>query len=126
MNRLKIAICILIVLVVFSTFSLFTIHMVLGKTTDSLNEILSLVEQGNNDTAMQLILQTNEKWKAVEHFLTALTRHELIDAITMGFAKLAPYLNAQEYGNFIAQVEYIKSTIEITVASEYPHIYNIF
>lgn len=103
MKRLKVA----IVLMIFIPALIFTCHFYLKHTTGEMSEELvhtqSLLQNGKKEEAAKQLAAFHNQWEKNKSIMSMFIRHSELDTVNLSAAKLKPYLEEDETGDFLAE-----------------------
>ncbi|MGL5973373.1 MAG: DUF4363 family protein [Oscillospiraceae bacterium] len=119
MKSLYISITIIILVFIFSIYSLFTLY----EHKDSLMDIIDDIEISiNNDDfkSQHKIIKLQNKWIEVEKWLTSITDHKMLDSIDESVASLMPLYEHQEKAELLSNISILKAKINKMVLDETP------
>lgn len=125
MKRLKMAIALLILIPAL----IFMCHIYLKNVTDSMGEVLYYAEQdlqqGKNKEAANQLAAFNNKWEHNKGILATFIKHSELDTVNLAVAKLKPYLNDGDKGEFCAESEALRVQLHHIWESEKFSIDNV-
>lgn len=102
----------------------------LDKTSQNLNEILSIVEdnikKGEWEKAKRYIEKAEKEWKKIDKKWALIVEHREIDEIEINIEKLKSYINTKNKDLSMAQLKTVKMLFKHIPQNEKPTIENIF
>ena len=111
MKRVKIAIAFLVLIPVL----IFSMHIYLRRVTrdmsDTLAQAQTLMDEGKNKEAAKQVAALNAKWDHNKNFLATFIKHSELDTINLSSARLIPFINNDETGDFDAESESLQIQI---------------
>ncbi|HHW57501.1 MAG TPA: DUF4363 family protein [Clostridia bacterium] len=102
----------------------------LDKTSENLNETLSIVEgnikKGDWEKAKQYIEKVEKQWKKIDKKWALIIEHREIDEIEMNMEKLKSYIETKNKDLSMAQLKTVKMLLKYIPQNEKPTLENIF
>lgn len=111
MKRVKIAIAFLVLIPVL----IFSVHIYLRRVTQDMSGTLAqaqtLMDEGKNKEAAKQVAAFNTKWGHNKNFLATFIKHSELDTVNLSSAKLIPFINNDDTGDFDAESESLQIQI---------------
>ncbi len=125
MRRFKISVAILITILCLLIGWLFYLDYQKNYLVSLTEKAMFAAQNDNNDDTVLYIGKIREAWSDLEPILIVMTRHQHLEAIELAVISLEEYYRTEEEGEFTANLEEIKSSIEHIYRTEFPHLYNL-
>ena len=126
MKRVVFAAVLLVFLLGFNTFCLFTIGKVKNEATGKLETLYENLETGSDEKNAQECEKFAEYWISKQCVLCLIARHDLLNQITTSVSRFVPLAKYGEKGELSAEILHSKILIEEIWDSERPFLRNIF
>lgn len=126
MKRVVFAATLLVFLLGFNTFCLFTIGKVKNEATGRLETLYENLENGSDEKNAQECEKFAEYWISKQRVLCLIARHDLLNQITTSVSRFVPLAKYGEKGELSAEILHSKILIEEIWDSERPFLRNIF
>lgn len=125
MNRIKIAVVILIVSVVLSTISLFFIHESCGTLIEKLDMVIKNTNQESLMIAAEDLQSCVDYFEKIKPFLNALVGQGEAIEIRGDLNKAIFFINARDYESAILHLQECKTDLNKIIVSSTPSISTI-
>lgn len=125
MKRLISAFGILIIILIFSAFSLFHIINAGSQTISYISEIEDKLANQEYQKVNETIEDLQKYWKKEELVLSLACRNNEVDEISAAIAQLSGFSNDNEYGDIHALLNMIRFKVQHLIESEFPSLFNI-
>lgn len=126
MKRVVFAAVLIVVLLSFNTFCLFTIGKIKNEATGKLDELYEHAFSENSGKIAAECKEFTEYWLSEHHTLCLIVRHDLLDQVTISVSRFVPLAKFGENGELSAEILRSKILIEEIWDSERPLLRNIF
>ena len=126
MKRVVFAAVLIVVLLSFNTFCLFTIGKIKNEATEKLEELYEHACFESPDKLAAKCEKFTEYWLSEHHTLCLIVRHDLLDQVTISVSRFVPLAKFGETGELSAEILRSKILIEEIWDSERPLLRNIF
>ena len=126
MKRVVFAAVLIVVLLSFNTFCLFTIGKIKNEATGKLEELYEHACFESPDKLAAKCEEFTEYWLSEHHTLCLIVRHDLLDQVTISVSRFVPLAKFGETGELSAEILRSKILIEEIWDSERPLLRNIF
>ena len=126
MKRVVFAAVLIVVLLSFNTFCLFTIGKIKNEATIKLEELYEHAFSENAEKIAEECEKFTEYWLSEHHTLCLIVRHDLLDQVTISVSRFVPLAKFGETGELSAEILRSKILIEEIWDSERPLLRNIF
>ena len=126
MKRVVFAAVLIVVLISFNTFCLFTIGKIKNEATIKLEELYEHAFSENAEKIAEECEKFTEYWLSEHHTLCLIVRHDLLDQVTVSVSRFVPLAKFGETGELSAEILRSKILIEEIWDSERPLLRNIF
>ncbi|MBQ7783967.1 MAG: DUF4363 family protein [Oscillospiraceae bacterium] len=124
MKRLKISAVLLIIIMLYSTGSLFILKNQNDKLKERVQLVQSAYEEGDTKKALELSNSLNDYWHEYERLVTMIVRDEALSTLNISMAKITPFVS-NENAELIAELQSIYHQIDQIYEEEFPCWYNI-
>lgn len=125
MNRLWIAIVMLIFAGIFSGCELYAVNSSTENYTSELENISKLMNEENFEEAATLSEMLLRKWRETAKHLDKYLYHDYVDEITEEIAALPVLARSEDNEATLSQVEQIKIQLASLKESELPYMHNV-
>ena len=125
MKRVIFAASLLLALICFNFFCLFSVMKIEDKITGKLDRIHSSIMEGDSAKTAEECEKFTEFWLSEHHVLCLIVRHDLIDQITISVSSFVPLSRFENFGELASEIAECKILIEEIRDSEIPYIRNI-
>ena len=125
MKRVIFAASLLLALICFNFFCLFSVMKIEDKITGRLDKIHSSLMEGDPAKTAEECENFTEFWLSEHHVLCLIVRHDLIDQITISVSSFVPLAKFENFGELASEIAECKILIEEIRDSEIPYIRNI-
>ncbi len=126
MKRVVFAAVLIVVLLSFNAFCLFTIGKIKNEATIKLEELYEHTCFESPDKLAAKCEKFTEYWLSEHHTLCLIVRHDLLDQVTISVSRFVPLAKFGETGELSAEILRSKILIEEIWDSERPLLRNIF
>ena len=126
MKRVVFAAVLIVVLLSFNTFCLFTIGKIKNEAAGKLEELYEHACFESPDKLAAECEKFTEYWLSEHHTLCLIVRHDLLDQVTISVSRFVPLAKFGETGELSAEILRSKILIEEIWDSERPLLRNIF
>lgn len=126
MKRVVFAAALLVLLISFNFFCLFSVEKIKNETTEKLGELYLCVKGENPLKTASECEKFTEYWLSRHHILCLIVRHDLLDQITISVSRLVPLSEFGETGELASEINRCRFLIEEIWDSERPLFRNIF
>lgn len=124
MRRVKIAACLLIIIVIYSVSSLFLLRYCNGQLRERIENIQRVYESGDRDKALELSEELGSYWHEYEKTVTMLVHDEALEEVNSSIARITPFIS-NENPELMAEIQSIYNRIDRIYEEEFPMWYNI-
>lgn len=125
MNRIGIAIAMVIIAGLICGFEIFTVSQSAADYTKELEAVNQLINEENFEDAKGLSAELLDNWKKSAKHLDKYLYHDYIDRITEEMSTLPVYAANKDKIAVKAQIEDIKIQLTSLKESELPYLHNI-
>lgn len=125
MKRVVFAVTLLVLVIAFNCFCLFTITKTKDEATEKLIFLEYTVSVGNAEKTALECEKFSEYWLSAHHTLGRIVRHELLDQATASAARFVPLAKYGEYGELASEISKCRLLLEEIWDSERPLLRNI-
>ena len=126
MKRVVFAAILIVVLLSFNTFCLFTIGKIKNEATIKLEELYEHACFESPDKLAAECEKFTEYWLSEHHTLCLIVRHDLLDQVTISVSRFVPLAKFGETGKLASEINRCRVLIEEIRDSERPLLRNIF
>lgn len=126
MKRVVFAAVLIVVLLGFNAFCLFTIGRIKNESTEKLDKLYEHVASGSNEKIAEECESFTKYWLSEHHVLCLIVRHDLLDQVTISVSRFVPLAKYGEKGELSAEILRSKILIEEIWDTERPLLRNIF
>lgn len=124
MRRVKIAACLLVLIVIYSVASLFMLKFYNGQLRGRLENIQAAYESGDKSKAMELSNELNVYWHEYEKAVTILVHDESLEEVNSSIARITPFIS-NDNSELIAEMQSVYNRLDRIYEEEFPTWYNI-
>lgn len=124
MRRVKIAACLLIIIVIYSVSSLLLLRYCNGQLRDRIENIQRVYESGDRAGALELSEELSSYWHEYEKTVTMLVHDEALEEVNSSIARITPFIS-NENPELMAEIQSIYNRIDRIYEEEFPVWYNI-
>ena len=125
MNRFAIAVTMILIAGIICGCELFTVNTSVDNSKNSLDKVVTLIEEENYNEASELSEKILKDWSKTARQLDKYLYHDYIDNITEEIAALPVYAKTKDKTAVNAQVAEIKIQLTSLKESELPYMHNI-
>lgn len=125
MNRFAIAVTMILIAGIICGCELFTVNTIVDNSKNSLDKVVTLIEEENYNEASELSEKILKDWSKTARQLDKYLYHDYIDNITEEIATLPIYAKTKDKTAVNAQVAEIKIQLTSLKESELPYMHNI-
>ena len=125
MKRVVFAASLLLALICFNFFCLFSVSNIKEKTTEKLDGIHAALLTGDADKTALECEKFTKFWLSEHHILCLIVRHDLIDQITLSVSSFVSLAKFENFGDLASEIAECKLLIEEIWDSEIPYLRNI-
>ena len=125
MNRVKIAVFILVISVLLSVASLIFIQTTCEKMTDKLDSVISGIAQSNINDAVTRLDDSIEYFEKIKPFLNLIVGQGETIEIRSNLNKAIFFVNMKDYESAILHLEECKTDLNRIIVSSIPSISTI-
>ncbi len=126
MKRVVFASVLMLILLAFNVFCLFTIGKIKTEATEKLDFLYEVAASGNSGKIAEECEKFTGYWLSEHHVLCLIVRHDLLDQVTIAVSRFVPLAEYGETGELSAEILRSKILIEEIWDSERPLLRNIF
>jgi len=126
MKRVVFASVLMLILLAFNVFCLFTIGRIKNEATEKLDSLYEVAASGNSEKIAEECEKFTGYWLSEHHVLCLIVRHDLLDQVTIAVSRFVPLAEYGETGELSAEILRSKILIEEIWDSERPLLRNIF
>ncbi|MCM1523520.1 MAG: DUF4363 family protein [Ruminococcus sp.] len=124
MIRVKIAVTLIALILIYSVSSLFLLGSENGKLKSRIELIQQTYESGDTDGALKLSNELNDYWHIYEKKVTMIIHDDALAPLNISVAKITPFIS-NENAELIAEIQSIYHQIDQIYEEEFPSWYNI-
>ena len=125
MKRVVFAAVLIVVLLSFNTFCLFTIGKIKNEATIKLEELYEHACFESPDKLTAKCEKFTEYWLSEHHTLCLIVRHDLLDQVTISVSRFVPLAKFGEKSELACEITECKILFEEILDSEIPYLRNI-
>ena len=126
MKRVVFAAVLIVVLLGFNAFCLFTIGKIKSEASEKLERLYEHASSESTDKIATECEKFTEYWLSEHHILCLIVRHDLLDQVTISVSRFVPLAKFGEMGELSSEILRSKFLIEEIWDSERPLLRNIF
>ena len=120
MKRVKIAVTLIVLIIIYSVTSLFILDNQKGR----IEKIQQVYESGDVESALALSNELNDFWHSYERKVTMIIHDDALANLNISIAKVTPFIS-NENDELIAEIQAIYHQIDQIYEEEFPSWYNI-
>lgn len=124
MRRIKIAVTLLCIIIVYSTASLFILNRENKLLKEKIQAVQNEFEAGNTEQALMYANELNVFWRKYERTVTMIIHDDALNGINISIAKITPFVS-NENDELIAEIQSVFHQIDQIYEEEFPSWYNI-
>lgn len=124
MRRVKIAACLLVIIVIYSVTSLFILRFYNGQLRGRLESIQAAYESGDKSKALDLSYELNSYWHEYEKAVTMLVHDDSLEDVNSSVARITPFIS-NDNSELMAEMQSIYNRLDQIYEEESPMWYNI-
>lgn len=124
MRRVKIAVTLLCIIVIYATASLFILEDQNSRLKSRIETIQQVYESGDTEGALILSNELNVYWHKYERNVTMIIHDDALSSLNISIAKITPFIS-NENAELIAEIQSIYHQIDQIYEEEFPAWYNI-
>lgn len=124
MRRVKIAVTLICLIVIYATYSLFVLKDQNDLLKSRIEEIQRIYESGDVEGALALSNELNDFWHEYERKVTMIINDDALSSLNISIAKITPFIS-NENAELIAEIQSIYHQIDQIYEEEFPSWYNI-
>ena len=123
MKRVKIAVTLIVLIIIYSVTSLFILDNQNDLLKGRIEKIQQVYESGDVEGALALSNELNDFWHSYERKVTMIIHDDALANLNISIAKVTPFSN--ENDELIAEIQAIYHQIDQIYEEEFPSWYNI-
>lgn len=124
MKRVKIAVTLIVLIIIYSVTSLFILDNQNDLLKGRIEKIQQVYESGDVEGALALSNELNDFWHSYERKVTMIIHDDALANLNISIAKVTPFIsNAND--ELIAEIQAIYHQIDQIYEEEFPSWYNI-
>ena len=124
MKRVKIAVTLIVLIIIYSVTSLFILDNQNDLLKGRIEKIQQVYESGDVDGALALSNELNDFWHSYERKVTMIIHDDALANLNISIAKVTPFIS-NENDELIAEIQAIYHQIDQIYEEEFPSWYNI-
>lgn len=124
MKRVKIAVTLIVLIIIYSVTSLFILDNQNDLLKGRIEKIQQVYESGDVEGALALSNELNDFWHSYERKVTMIIHDDALANLNISIAKVTPFIS-NENDEFIAEIQAIYHQIDQIYEEEFPSWYNI-
>lgn len=124
MKRVKIAVTLIVLIIIYSVTSLFILDNQNDLLKGRIEKIQQVYESGDVEGALALSNELNEFWHSYERKVTMIIHDDALANLNISIAKVTPFIS-NENDELIAEIQAIYHQIDQIYEEEFPSWYNI-
>ena len=124
MKRVKIAVTLIVLIIIYSVTSLFILDNQNDLLKGRIEKIQQVYESGDVEGALALSNELNDFWHSYERKVTIITHDDALANLNISIAKVTPFIS-NENDELIAEIQAIYHQIDQIYEEEFPSWYNI-
>ena len=125
MKRVIFAAVLLLALIGFNFFCLFSVAEIKGEATAKLDRLYSSILENDSSKTASECEKFTDYWLSEHHVLCLMVRHDLIDQITISVSSFVPLAKFGEKSELACEITVCKILFEEILDSEIPYLRNI-
>ena len=124
MKRVKIAVTLIVLIIIYSVTSLFILDNQNDLLKGRIEKIQQVYESGDVEGALALSNELNDFWHSYERKVTMIIHDDALANLNISIAKVPPFIS-NENDELIAEIQAIYHQIDQIYEEEFPSWYNI-
>lgn len=124
MKRVKIAVTLIVLIIIYSVTSLFMLDNQNDLLKGRIEKIQQVYESGDVEGALALSNELNDFWHSYERKVTMIIHDDALANLNISIAKVTPFIS-NENDELIAEIQAIYHQIDQIYEEEFPSWYNI-
>ena len=124
MKRVKIAVTLIVLIIIYSVTSLFILDNQNDLLKGRIEKIQQVYESGDVEGALALSNELNDFWHGYERKVTVIIHDDALANLNISIAKVTPFIS-NENDELIAEIQAIYHQIDQIYEEEFPSWYNI-
>ena len=124
MKRVKIAVTLIVLIIIYSVTSLFILDNQNDLLKGRIEMIQQVYESGDVEGALALSNELNDFWHSYERKVTMIIHDDALANLNISIAKVTPFIS-NENDELIAEIQAIYHQIDQIYEEEFPSWYNI-
>lgn len=124
MKRVKIAVTLIVLIIIYSVTSLFILDNQNDLLKGRIEKIQQVYESGDVEGALALSNELNDFWHSYEQKVTMIIHDDALANLNISIAKVTPFIS-NENDELIAEIQAIYHQIDQIYEEEFPSWYNI-
>lgn len=124
MKRVKIAVALIVLIIIYSVTSLFILDNQNDLLKGRIEKIQQVYESGDVEGALALSNELNDFWHSYERKVTMIIHDDALANLNISIAKVTPFIS-NENDELIAEIQAIYHQIDQIYEEEFPSWYNI-
>ena len=124
MKRVKIAVTLIVLIIIYSVTSLFILDNQNDLQIGRIEMIQQVYESGDVEGALALSNELNDFWHSYERKVTMIIHDDALANLNISIAKVTPFIS-NENDELIAEIQAIYHQIDQIYEEEFPSWYNI-
>lgn len=124
MKRVKIAVTLIVLIIIYSVTSLFILDNQNDLLKGRIENIQQVYESGDVEGALALSNELNDFWHSYERKVTMIIHDDALANLNISIAKVTPFISNKN-DELIAEIQAIYHQIDQIYEEEFPSWYNI-
>ena len=124
MKRVKIAVTLIVLIIIYSVTSRFILDNQNDLLKGRIEKIQQVYESGDVEGALALSNELNDFWHSYERKVTMIIHDDALANLNISIAKVTPFIS-NENDELIAEIQAIYHQIDQIYEEEFPSWYNI-
>ena len=124
MKRVKIAVTLIVLIIIYSVTSLFILDNQNDLLKGRIENIQQVYESGDVEGALALSNELNDFWHSYERKVTMIIHDDALANLNISIAKVTPFIS-NENDELSAEIQAIYHQIDQIYEEEFPSWYNI-
>ena len=124
MKRVKIAVTLIVLIIIYSVTSLFILDNQNDLLKGRIEKIQQVYESGDVEGVLALSNELNDFWHSYERKVTMIIHDDALANLNISIAKVTPFIS-NENDELIAEIQAIYHQIDQIYEEEFPSWYNI-
>ena len=124
MKRVKIAVTLIVLIIIYSVTSLFILDNQNDLLKGRIEKIQQVYESGDVEGALALSNELNDFWHSYERKVTMIIHDDALANLNISIARVTPFIS-NENDELIAEIQAIYHQIDQIYEEEFPSWYNI-